>query len=209
MTAAGALFLTIVLTVGCSSAEHLERSAEQVFDRMERALLGQDHIEFTVESSGAFESSFEGWMSRQTGELAMAAHGTWGSEPVVVSAETTRELLVLNTPTQVERLRREPFIATAVGVGLVRMGILHNLARLIDGKGPDHADGGVRDWVTAENIRFVNGGRDTVRFDILVDGEKSGVATVRVDPDSGLPVHRTQTVDFAAGSMTVVETYRY
>lgn len=171
--------------------------------------MGEDLIGFNVTSAGAFESSFDGWITRQGGELAMAAQGTWGGEPVSVSAETTRDLLVLNTPEQMERVRREPFISTAVSIGLTRMGVLHNLARLVAGKPPDHDGGGVREWVRAENIEFVGEDRNTIRFDVVVAGTKSAVATVEVDPSSGLPIRREQTVEFAAGSMSVVETYRY
>lgn len=206
-----ALILLVLLGVsvtGCVSTES-ELSAAQVFARMEQRLLGVDSLEFEVASTGAFEASFEGWFRRDGGDLAIAAQGTWGGEPVSVSAETTRNMLVINTPKQIERVRREPFVATAVLVGLTRMGVLHNLARLVAGKAPDHADGGVRDWVAAENIEFVGDDRSAIRFDILVDGTKAGVALVRVDPVSGLPLDREQTVEFAEGSMRVVETYRY
>ncbi|MBW3670702.1 MAG: hypothetical protein KY432_03415 [Acidobacteria bacterium] len=180
-----------------------------MFAKMEQRVMGAEHIEFEVESSGAFESSFEGWIHREGRELAMAAHGVWGGEPVTVSAETTRDLLVLNTPAQMERVKKEPFLSTAVLIGLTRMGVLHNLARLIAGKAPDHDGGGVREWVEAENIEFVGDDRNSIRFDIIVDGTRSAVATIRVDPRSGLPLQREQTVEFSQGSMTVVETYRF
>lgn len=201
--------LFVALTAGCSSGRSHNLTPEQVFARMEQRVMGADHIEFEVASSGAFESSFEGWIHHEGGELAMAAHGSWGGEPVTVSAETTRDLLVLNTPDQMERVKKEPFLSTAVLIGLTRMGVLHNVARLVAGKAPDHDNGGVREWVEVENIRFVGADRNSIRFDIIVDGTRSAVATVRVDPRSGLPLQREQTVEFPQGSMTVVETYRF
>lgn len=193
---------------GCSSIDE-GRDAVEVFERMEQRLLYQDRIGFTVRSEGVLESSFEGWISHEGGELAMAAEGQWAGDPVAVSAETTSEYLVLNTTTRMERIEREPFVAVAVLIGLSRMGVLHNLARVVAGRGPDRADGSVRNWVKPENIVFVGNDTATIRFDIVVNGTPSGVATVRVDPQTGLPVHREQSVEFPQGTMTVFETYRY
>lgn len=203
------LIVLAVLIAGCSSGENHNLTAEQVFSRMEQRVLGEEHMEFTVESSGALESSFAGWIRREGGELAMAAQGVWDGEPVTVSAETTRDLLVLNTPAQMERVKKEPFLSTAVLIGLTRMGVLHNLARLVAGKAPDRDGGGVREWVVAENIEFADEDRNRIRFDIVVAGTKSAVATIQVDPRSGLPIQREQTVEFPQGPMTVVETYRF
>lgn len=176
---------------------------------MEQRLLREDRVGFTVQSRGAFESSFEGWISNEGGELAIVAEGLWADDSVTVSAETSRDLLVLNTPNRMMRVEREPFLATAVLIGLSRMGVLHNLARLVAGKAPDGADGSVRDWVEARNIAFAGDGPDAIRFDIFVSDTRSGYATIEVDPKTGLPVRREQTVEFPSGAMTVVETYRY
>lgn len=198
-----------LLVGGCASGSSVSRTPDEVFETMERVVLGEDHISFTVESHGVFESNFEGWITRENGELAMSAQGVWGGEPVSVSAETTRDLLVINTPTRMERVRREPFVSRAVSIGLTRMGVLHNLARLVAGKEPDHSDGSVRDWVRAENIEFVDGDPDRIRFDIVVDGSRAGDVVVTVDPASGRPLRREQTVEFVEGTMTVVEIYGY
>lgn len=201
--------ISLVVVLGCSSVEQKDLSPRQVFDRMEGSLLRQDRVRFTVSSEGIFSSSFEGWISHEGGELAMVADGLWANDPVMVSAETSRDLLVLNTPTQVERIEREPFLATAVFVGISRMGVLHNLARLVAGKGPDRADGSVRQWVEARNIQFAGDGMRAIKFEIWVSGQKSGTATMQIDPETFLPTRRDQTVEFPSGTMNVVETYQY
>ena len=98
-------------------------------------------------------------------------------------------------------------------VGFTRMGILHNVAVLTRGAGPDHADGSADDWVRVENFRDA-GEREVegaavsgVTFDLMVDGEPSGTGTLWLAVSDGLPVRRDQVVLFPEGEMRVVETY--
>src|SRR5262245_24338412 len=44
-------------------------------------------------------------------------------------------------------------IDEALVVGVVRMGVLHNAARVALGSLPDHADGGVRPWAISANAK--------------------------------------------------------
>jgi hypothetical protein len=46
-------------------------------------------------------------------------------------------------------------LTEALVLGFTRMGILHNLARLTRGAAPDHADGGVREWVEVRDVHVV------------------------------------------------------
>lgn len=93
------------------------------------------------------------------------------------------------------------------------MGVLHNLAMLVGGAPPDHAAGGVEDWVqTVDHRRPVPSGPppgpdgEAVTFGLVVGGEPSGTATLWLD-DRGVPVRREQTVEFPEGVMRVVERY--
>jgi hypothetical protein len=99
-----------------------------------------------------------------------------------------------------------PEVREAVLIGFTRMGILHNLARLMANELPDHADGGVTDWVVADSFA-VDPQRDAgVSFDLFVAGRPSGSATLEISP-AGQPVERLQTVNFPSGVMRVTETY--
>jgi hypothetical protein len=102
-----------------------------------------------------------------------------------------------------------PALREAVVIGMTRMGLLHNLARLIDEGVPDHAKGGVRDWVKVVAVRAPSPAEATGRayaFDIVVDGVLSGEATLHLD-DAGRPARRVQTVHFEEGDMQVTEIY--
>lgn len=103
---------------------------------------------------------------------------------------------------------------TALVLGLTRMGVMHNVARLVDMKHPDHYDGDPDAWVKADQVRVgtpeLREGVELVplRFHVFVDGTDSATATVWLHPETGLPVEREQTVDFGdEGTMTVVERY--
>jgi hypothetical protein len=102
-------------------------------------------------------------------------------------------------------------LRTALVLGLTRMGILHNLARLNGGRPPDHGDGNVREWVVPRDVTWlgVNEGNDSprgVRFAIEVAGARTAEASLWLDRE-GWPQRRTQTVRFPGGEMQVTEEY--
>ena len=109
---------------------------------------------------------------------------------------------------------RGPELEQSILLGFTRMGLLHNIAVIGSGNPPDHADGGVADWVQAVNFSDVVDedlkGRATrrIEFGILVDGQDSGTATLWLDAETGMPARREQTVQFPDGEMKVVEIYR-
>jgi hypothetical protein len=84
------------------------------------------------------------------------------------------------------------------------MGVLHNLARLTEAAPPDHSEGGVREGVTVGGFAADSEG---ISFDLMVDGEPVGSATLQLD-ENGLPSVRRQSVTFPDGEMVVTETYR-
>ena len=86
------------------------------------------------------------------------------------------------------------------------MGVLHNIAMLSGGAPPDHANGGVDDWVKTVEHRHPEGSGSGVMFDLVVDGTPSGSATLWID-EQGQPLRREQRVDFPEGTMIVVERY--
>src|SRR5690606_29242932 len=69
-----------------------------------------------------------------------------------------------------------PALREALAVGFMRMGLLHNVARLFAGAAPDHAEGGVTDWVEVHGLEWlpeqpVSGlAARPLRFTVRVDG---------------------------------------
>ena len=106
-----------------------------------------------------------------------------------------------------------PALREAFAIGLTRMGVLHNLARLYTGNPPDHADGGIDDWVQVHSFEWLEPevvARKLTRpmhFTIRIDGEDTAEATLYLQRETGLPLRRVQTVRFAGGLMTIDERY--
>lgn len=180
------------------------------------ALLGRaDRVEFSfsIVSTGAFESTFEGLARLEPGRLRVSAEGRFGDE--AASPTLREEAGRLSGGNGERRFDMAAPAATreALLLGWIRMGILHNLALLTAGQPPDHAGGGAAEWVTLHDVRWgATGEREgvvvrPVFFSIRVDGKDSGEATLWVGED-GLPVERAQTVRFPGGEMRVVERYR-
>ena len=109
-------------------------------------------------------------------------------------------------------------VRDALVIGMSRMGLLHNVARLIGGRPPDRAEGGVREWVVADDVagtgevvvKTVQDSAPTLSpltFSLVVAGTDSGRATLWTDAQSGAPVERHQIVQFPEGEMRVLEVY--
>jgi enamine deaminase RidA (YjgF/YER057c/UK114 family) len=171
----------------------------------ERLAGGGWRLPFEVVSEGAFAAELTGEIAvGPGGEATLRAKGTFGGRPVDHALASDGTEVVVTTPEGRRTLPAPPFLGDALTVGLVRMGVLHNLARLVGGQLPDHAEGGVRTWV---RLREAPGdGSEGIGAALRVLNVPSGRATLQVG-DDGLPLRRTQTVEFATGRMTVEERY--
>lgn len=162
--------------------------AQQKFEAMERRLLSRPlQVAIKCHAGGALQAGadvrvFIGPATR------LRASGTWKGEPFTRS---------FDQPTT-------PGLRDAVVLGMTRMGVLHSVARLMQGGGPDHADGTVREWIEPHDFRLVKGG---VAYRLRVGGEEAG--EVRLTLANGLPRRRIQEVHFPNGDMRVTEEYRF
>jgi hypothetical protein len=93
------------------------------------------------------------------------------------------------------------------------MGLLHNLARLTESAPPDHGAGAAAKWVKVSEFSIADAPADPpvdgvpVEFGIVLSREPVGEVTMWLDPRTGLPMLRTQTVPFPEGDMLVTEAY--
>lgn len=174
------------------------------------------HIEFEITASvdGAGsdgDTTLRGVLSLgRDGRMTLAAGGTFAGE--VGDVNLTCDGTTMRGVAGKGRfeLPRAPELGPAVLIGLTRMGVLHNIARLWSARPPDHAEGGVAQWVTtAAHTRATpehDDGGDALGFDIAVDGHRVGTAVLELAAD-GTPRVRKQVVDFPGGAMHVVERY--
>lgn len=217
----GALALTACaagprpVPAGASAAERLAHC--------EAAVLGARGAKasFDVEARGAHPAQLSGTLELHGGAaLRLTAEGSFGGELAQVEldsrdADGTNRQVTKGPSVSGHRDPPAPGLGEALGVGLVRLGLLHNLARLVADEQVDHLEGGVREWVRATEVRDgvvdTSGGQPChrVEFTIEVAGAPRGEASLCIADATGLPVHRTQKVRFEAGELTVTETLRW
>ena len=169
------------------------------------------HVPFEVDASGAVEASLRGDLFLgPEGAARLEAQGTFAGRDVDVMAVSDGEQLIWSGAP--EAVPTPQGLRDALVVGLTRMGILHNIARLTAGAPPDHMEGGVRDWVVvspdasdAAPPPDLSG--EGLALAITVDGVPSGAFRLTFDDAGRLPRLRRQGVDFPTGRMEVTERY--
>lgn len=185
-------------------------AAAETFNDLEEVFLSAEgaRIVFDITSEGAFEARLAGELHLAPGNhLRLEAEGHFGGEPMDLAMASNGSILRLLVNGEVHDFKSPVALNEAVVLGLTRMGLLHNLALLTTARPPDHGDGGVRDWVQAEDLEPIAGDPETgVVFGMVVDGEPAGRAELYLGP-LGLPSERLQVVEFPEGQMRVVESY--
>ena len=185
--------------------------------QLEARLLAAKHIaiEATIESRGVVESNLKGRSELLDRNRAIWSYaGTFAGKPADLALASDGRALQMKSGARAgeEPVGRES--NRALLIGLLRMGLLHNLARLSGLAGPDHAQGGVEQWAQLDSFRpttyAVGGdleGMMSFGFDLVVAGTVSGSERLWLDPATGLPRRRQLTVRFAQGEMVVTEDY--
>jgi len=177
-------------------------------DELESRLLAADTVRFAyrVRADGAVEVELAGNVSIVEDRIEVTGAGHFAGQPVEMFVRGDAGHYEFGNRTTHERRPTPGELREALLIGFTRMGILHNLARLSGAAPPDHADGGVRQWVTADSIGMDPADSASVSFRLTVAGQASGHASLRID-EAGLPVIRHQTVQFPSGEMRVEERY--
>jgi hypothetical protein len=211
---AAALAAAVVLSAcGAATPEQGPPDVEQAFRQMEEGLqqTGRVMVEFRITAEGALTAQLGGALLLDGDSVAsLEATGEFDGQPVALSMLAMNGRMRGGNGKESFDEAVPPRLREALVIGLTRMGLLHNLAVLAGGKGPDHADGGVESWVQVENLKWTEpvaeGRLRSTGFDIRVSGEVAGEAVLWSDAD-GVPVLREQTVRFPSGEMRVREEY--
>ena len=191
------------------------QSAAELFADLESRLLDAGSLEFAYEitAEGAFSAALSGSFMAWGERADIAARGTFGGAPVVLQLTADAKQMSGGNAERTFRVPRTQELRPALVIGLTRMGLLHNLARLTAAAPPDRAEGGVREWVEVRDVAKsseVDDARDIgLTFSIHVSGQRAGRATLVLDRTTGLPHTRRQQVAFPGGTMNVVERYRF
>lgn len=205
------LGLTLTLLACTSSEEPGEASPVDPvtrFEEVEDRLLAADSLRcsYRVIAQGAFQAVLAGTLNIEGDRVDVTGAGDFGGRPVDVFLRADRDSCVFGHRDQSRTIPTPLELKRALLLGFTRMGILHNLARLIEDQPPDHSDGGVGTWARVDSIRVDPVDPAALSFDLEVAGNPSGSASLEVDA-VGRPVLRRQVVRFSSGEMDVEEHY--
>ncbi len=189
--------------------------APELLAALEELLLREIGVilPFEVEAEGALEVALQGslWLA-PGGRARLNATGTFGGEAVSSLLVSDGRRMIWENNGDRHEGATPPHLREGLVLGLSRMGVLHNLARLVAGSPPDATDGSADGWVRIAGP--AHAGSDpseptgvAVHFGIVVGGVASGEATLWMDPQTRVPLLRRQEVSFPDGSMQVIERY--
>jgi outer membrane lipoprotein-sorting protein len=223
--------LFILLTVLAASVFADDyKTPRQVFDKMEANLMKikNRRLKFRTEATGALTGTFEGEIIFKKGNVM--DYRAWGK-----FAGRDHKLFLLCDGTKLRGGgENSPFeMAAPAGlrpgilIGLARMGLMHNIARLTSNKPPERTDGSVYKWLVVQDAKYAKDhAPDTpqagatlkqnnkklvvIFFKLGVENEKNaGDVELWIDTKTNLPAYRTITVHFPQGDMFVTEKYEW
>jgi hypothetical protein len=214
------MILPLYFPAGCASDSGLplQEAFGPTFLEVEKTLLESGTLRVTavIQAEGVVVADLKGEL-QITGkdQITMEFKGTYMTAPVILTLKSDGKKMTGGS--NIESFNEVPteFLKEGIVVGLMRAGILHNLACLSGGAPPNGTDGKVRDWVKITNIYY----RDSeevmgvlarpMDFDITVADKEVGKATLWIHEKTGLPLQRKQTVRFETGEMHVTESYGF
>ena len=198
------------------------KSSEKTVDpdgllkEVEAHLLTPSPVRILIESDavGAVEAHLKTTLTlAPTDKVRLETEGTFQKQPLT--------LVLVSDGLVMKRVRNGELSEAVPSTGLrrqlltelVRMGALHDLALLAEGKLPDHL-GDVETWVVAHDAKvgdvdptFEPPARP-IGFLVRVSGTETGDCALYVDKTLR-PVQRQQLVHFPSGDMRVKETYAF
>lgn len=199
----------------------LVRDAASDFEALERELVRDTYrVEFSLRATGLLEANLRGVLRATPQTLGLEATGSFAGQVVNLEFMDDGERMRGRSGDRKFDLPHSEHLRDAIGIGISRMGLLHSVAVLLGGRPPDGVAGGVRDWVRVENLRHERAITDIetdtedlpappLSFELTVDGQPSGAATLWYEGARSLPVERHQRTDFPEGAMNVRETYTW
>ena len=209
------LLVMAALGAGCATtpSDRDDPRARAAFETIEQTMLDATVLraDYAITSEGAFSAQLDGdLVAQKPGRAALSADGMFAGTDVALRLAADGERLRGSSGTQGFDEPAPPALLEGLVVGLLRMGVLHNLAMLSGGAPPDRTDGTVRDWVVPHSFAFAPGDAGegaAISFALEVAGAPAGEVVLHYDPATNLPLRREQVVRFETGDMRVTERY--
>lgn len=207
-----AVTMGLLAVAGCTgssgdASDGLPSPGEALSSVEERLIEApMSRIDFTIRSEGAVAVDLAGSLVLgDSGKARLTGVGRFGEDDVDLLMVSDGQRMRVTNGVDTLEAATPAALREALVLGLTRMGVLHNLARLVSATPPDHAEGGAGSWVKAVEPRREE--RGNLAFDIEVDGAVRGSAILFLAPGTELPGERRQTVQFPEGEMSVTELY--
>ncbi|HUS23945.1 MAG TPA: hypothetical protein VM369_03275 [Candidatus Binatia bacterium] len=195
----------------------LDDDPAAAFAAFESRLLAARHVQLQarVLATGALPADLTGHLEAgPRNAMSLDFSGTLAGAPRTLSLQSDAWRAHLADATRQRDETTGGEQNRALLLTLARAGLLHNLARLANLEGPERGAGGAARWVTVENFHhptYALGGPLegllAFGFDVMVDGRIAGPARLWLDPGTGLPKRREQTLQTPQGAVTVTEEY--
>jgi hypothetical protein len=187
------LFAIFAAACATTSSESPEQRLAAVEHRLDTA--AEWSMAYTTTTTGAVNSRFRGTMNVLHGNFAsIDADGFLRDQPAHIRWDAS------GSPAQVSH---------ALSIGIVRLGITHNLATLASGKKTiDNAEGGIDQALKMTNLAW-DAKDKKFTYHIVVEGVDSGTGELRVGRGD-MPRSRILNVKFpSGGDMHVEERYEW
>lgn len=206
----------VLLATGCAGTPANDESAEAAFAALEAQLLDAAvlRVDYVVTAEGAIGASLSGDLVTQKPSLAaLRAHGDFAGESKLMQLSADGVQMRGGSGAATFSSAVPAALHEGLLLGLLRMGVLHNLAMLSAGAPPDATDGGVRDWVVPSAFAWLDSGPGDnavergLAFELSVNGSPAGEVRLWFDSVRNLPLRREQIVHFEHGDMRVTEHY--
>ncbi|HEV8446256.1 MAG TPA: hypothetical protein VGQ44_05530 [Gemmatimonadaceae bacterium] len=184
-----ALFAAACASTPSATPEQRIAAVEQRLDKS-----SQWSMAFNTTTTGAVESRFTGTMNVLPHNFAsIDADGFMRGQPAHIRWEAS------GSPSEVSH---------ALSIGVVRLGITHDLATLAAGaKTIDNAEGGIDQSLKMTNLAW-DAQNKKFTYHIVVDGQDSGTGELRVGRGD-MPRSRVLDVKLPNGMMHVEEHYEW
>jgi hypothetical protein len=198
-----------LLLAGCAAGPRPVPSALTPAERLafaeEVVLAARATAAFELDSEGAHDSHLTGTLELTgSNALQLVAEGKFDREDVRVELESLKgdinRSVTRGPSVNAHHAAPASKLSEAIGVALVRQGLLHNVAMLVRDQPIDKAEGGVREAVVASNVHEV--GTEQVdgeachrlKWTLVVDGKPAGETSLCVSDATGLPLAREATL---------------
>lgn len=216
--------LLALLATGCASGPRpVPRGAtpaERLAFAEEVTLQARGVATFELDATGPQPAHFTGTLQLTgTNGLVLTADGRLGRDTVHLDLDSRQgdinRTVTRGNTASAQRNAPQPALHEALVVGLVRMGLLHNLVRLSGEQMVMNAEGGVRGQVVPLEVRDAgpdaSGAEPCTRleFQLQVGGTVTGDTSLCVSDATGLPLQRRVTVHFPEGDLTDVERFTW